>query len=46
MKLISFNVNGLRAASGKPVFFEWFLGSGADLIALQETKARREQLGE
>ncbi|MDR0622602.1 MAG: exodeoxyribonuclease III [Deltaproteobacteria bacterium] len=46
MKLISFNVNGLRAASGKPGFFEWFLASGADLVALQETKARPEQLGE
>ncbi|MDR2387242.1 MAG: exodeoxyribonuclease III [Deltaproteobacteria bacterium] len=46
MKLISFNVNGLRAASAKPGFFDWFLGSQADLIALQETKARVEQLPE
>jgi exodeoxyribonuclease-3 len=44
MKLISFNVNGLRAASGKPGFFEWLLSSRADVVALQETKARVEQL--
>ncbi|MDR2301672.1 MAG: exodeoxyribonuclease III [Deltaproteobacteria bacterium] len=46
MKLISFNVNGLRAASAKPGFFEWFWDSQADVIALQETKARVEQLND
>ncbi|MDR2368422.1 MAG: exodeoxyribonuclease III [Deltaproteobacteria bacterium] len=44
MRLISFNVNGLRAASAKPGFFDWFHATGADVIALQEIKARREQL--
>jgi exodeoxyribonuclease-3 len=44
MKLISFNVNGLRAASAKPGFFDWFFSSGADVIAIQETKAKPDQL--
>ncbi|MDR1297866.1 MAG: exodeoxyribonuclease III [Deltaproteobacteria bacterium] len=46
MRLLSFNVNGLRAASSKPGFWEWFRASGADVISVQETKAREEQLGE
>ena len=44
-KLISWNVNGIRAAEKKG-FVEWLSGSGADLVAVQETKAQREQLSE
>ncbi len=46
MKLISWNVNGLRATSQKPGFEKWFSESKADFIALQETKAAPEQLGD
>jgi exodeoxyribonuclease-3 len=42
-KLISWNVNGIRAAEKKG-FVEWFLASDADLLAVQETKAHPEQL--
>jgi len=41
--LISWNVNGLRAAFRKG-FSGWLNGSGADIVCLQETKARPEQL--
>ena len=44
MKLYSWNVNGLRAASQKPTFWPWLKTCRADLICLQETKARPEQL--
>ena len=42
MKLISFNVNGLRAAMGKGVM-DYFADSNADFICLQETKMKPEQ---
>ena len=44
MLFYSWNVNGLRAAAGKPAFFPWLEKSGADVIALQETKASPGQL--
>ncbi len=37
MKIISFNVNGLRAAIQKG-FCEWLVGTGADYVCLQEIK--------
>lgn len=40
-KFISWNVNGLRAILQKG-FSEYFLNSGADIFALQETKLRDE----
>lgn len=43
MKLLSWNVNGLRAVAKKG-FVKWALESGADIIALQEIKATQEQL--
>lgn len=43
MKLISFNVNGIRAAMGKGLV-DYMKESGADLICLQETKAQPEQV--
>ncbi len=44
-KLISWNVNGIRAAEKKG-FLEWLLASEADLVAIQETKAQPEQLSQ
>lgn len=43
IKLISWNVNGIRAAAKKG-FHEWFKTTAADIICLQETKAAPEQL--
>ena len=42
MKLISWNVNGLRACLGKG-FLSFVEASGADIIALQETKMQQGQ---
>jgi len=43
MRLISWNVNGLRACLGKG-FLEFFQSSGADMFCLQETKLQPHQL--
>jgi exodeoxyribonuclease-3 len=43
MKLISWNVNGIRAGFNKDTFKQVF-EMGADVIAVQETKCEREQL--
>ena len=43
MKLISWNVNGLRACLGKG-FREYFDGADADLFCLQETKLQAGQV--
>jgi exodeoxyribonuclease-3 len=43
MKLYSWNVNGTRAAE-RNGFLKWFEAVGADVVCLQETKARPEQL--
>ena len=45
IKLVSWNVNGLRALSAKPEW-EWFTRTDAQIVALQETKAHPEQLKE
>lgn len=45
MKLISWNVNGIRAAS-RGGFLTWFEKENADLICIQETKANPDQLEE
>jgi exodeoxyribonuclease-3 len=45
MKLVTWNVNGVRAAQ-KGGFLKWFEGQNADIVCLQETKARPEQLDE
>jgi exodeoxyribonuclease-3 len=42
-KLYSWNVNGIRAAEKKG-FLDWLARSEGDLVAVQETKARPEQL--
>jgi exodeoxyribonuclease-3 len=43
LKLLSWNVNGIRAAEKKG-FLGWLGECGADVVALQETKASPEQL--
>jgi len=45
MELVSWNVNGIRAATEKG-FLAWFAQGGADVICLQEVKANTEQLNE
>ena len=43
MKIYSWNVNGIRAATKKG-FLDWLEASEADVVCLQETKAHKEQL--
>ena len=43
MKIIAYNVNGIRAALKKG-FIEWLEAADPDVICLQETKAHKEQL--
>ncbi len=42
MKLVSWNVNGLRAAVGKG-FFDFLENENPDVICIQETKMQKEQ---
>jgi exodeoxyribonuclease III len=42
-KLLSWNVNGIRAAEKKG-FLDWLAASDADIVAVQETKAHPDQL--
>lgn len=43
MKIMSWNVNGIRAAA-KSGFFEWLKSSDADVVLLQEVRAEVDQL--
>jgi len=43
MRLFSWNVNGIRSAARKG-YLEWLAGSGADVVCLQEIKAKPAQL--
>jgi exodeoxyribonuclease-3 len=43
MKIISYNVNGIRAALKKG-FIEWLQAANPDVICIQETKAHKDQL--
>ena len=43
MRVISWNVNGLRAVHKKG-FLDWFSSEDPDILCLQETKAHEEQL--
>src|SRR4051812_33068574 len=45
IRLVSWNVNGIRAAERKG-FLDWLAGSNADVVAVQETKAQPAQLTE
>ena len=44
-KLISWNVNGIRAATKKG-FLDWLDKESPDVVCIQETKAQKEQLGD
>ena len=43
MKIISYNVNGIRAAIKKG-FLEWLKAANPDVICIQETKAQQDQV--
>ncbi len=43
MKVLSYNVNGIRAAIKKG-FLNWLQAANPDVICIQETKAQKEQL--
>ncbi len=43
LRVITFNVNGIRAAARKG-FFDWLRHQRADVVCLQETKAQEHQL--
>jgi exodeoxyribonuclease-3 len=45
MRIISINVNGIRAAARKGLF-EWMHKQGADVVCIQETKSQRHQLSD
>lgn len=43
MRVLSWNVNGLRACEGKG-FSEWLMGEPGTIVGVQEVRAREEQL--
>ncbi len=43
MRIISYNVNGIRAAIKKG-FFDWLATNPADVVCIQETKAEKENV--
>ena len=43
MKLITYNVNGIRAAIGKGLL-DWLRETDPDILLLQETKAQPDQV--
>lgn len=43
MKIISYNVNGIRAAINKGLL-DWLQSADPDVLCIQETKAQKEQL--
>lgn len=43
MRIISYNVNGVRAAIKKG-FYDWLKTSPADIVCIQETKAEKENV--
>lgn len=45
MKIVSININGVRAGHRKG-FFQWLLKERPDVVCMQETKAHVEQLSE
>jgi exodeoxyribonuclease-3 len=44
LSLYSWNVNGLRAVHRKGIFLDWLVATQPDILGLQETKCRPEQL--
>ena len=45
ISILSYNVNGIRAAHRKG-FFDWLAEESPDVLCIQETKAQKEQLDE
>ncbi len=43
MKIISYNVNGIRAAMKKD-FIAWLTAANPDVLCLQEIKAQEDQI--
>ena len=43
MKIVSYNVNGIRAALKKG-FLEWLVAANPDVVCLQEIKAQEDQV--
>jgi len=43
LKIVSYNLNGIRAAIGKG-FTDWVAAGGYDIIGIQETKAEKSQV--
>jgi len=43
MKIVSYNVNGIRAAMNKG-FIDWLISANPDVVCLQEIKAMKEQV--
>jgi len=46
MRILSWNVNGIRAVHRKGIFLPWIKKEKPDILCLQETKAHVEQLPE
>lgn len=44
LKLVSWNVNGIRAAAKKEEFWNWFDNTDADIINFQEVRATSEDI--
>jgi len=45
MRIVSLNANGIRSAARKG-YFDWLASQDADVVCVQETKARVAQLGD
>lgn len=46
IKLVSWNVNGIRAVSKKDEFWDWFDNTDADIINFQEVRATQDKIPE
>ena len=44
IKLVSWNVNGIRAVSKKDEFWDWFTNTDADIINFQEVRSTQDQI--
>ena len=44
VKLVSWNVNGIRAVSNKQEFWDWFDNTDADIINFQEVRATQDKI--
>ena len=44
VKLVSWNVNGIRAVSKKEEFWDWFENTDADIISFQEVRATEDKI--